>query len=232
MKTFMKQFILAISGILLSGTIIAGGMLEEKPLKFKSENFEKGKFLPRIQVYDENSNLFNFGVGFSGGKYNKSYRGAGYSHATSPMFNISYEQALKRKLGPGHVGVGGFFSYQNAYSRYDNIYYAGNIYYYKHNWNYYTLAARGTYHWDALNFEKGEFYAGTLIGARIHNYSYSTNNPDPESNVYRLSEQRVFPAATLFLGARWYFAPNAGLYTEAGAGEGLSFVTGGFSIKF
>lgn len=233
MKTIFRQFALAISGTLLSGTIIAGDS-GDKPLDFRLVKPEKKTNLLAAEngVFDADSKILTMSFGFSGGKYHKIYKGNGHSSATSPMLSISYEQALKNKVGPGYVGIGGFFAYQNAYSRYDNLYYSGNLYYYKHNWNYYTLAARGTYHLDALNNPRAEVYAGAIVGARIHNYSYTTNNPDPESNAYRLSEQRVYPAAALFMGARWYFVPNIGLVAEAGAGNQLSFATGGLSIKF
>jgi hypothetical protein len=40
----------------------------------------------------------------------------------------------------------------------------------------------------------------------------------------------VYPAYTVFGGARWYFVKNIALFGEAG--YGISYLTGGFSFKF
>ncbi len=92
------------------------------------------------------------------------------------------------------------------------------------------IAARGAYHLDFLNFKKAELYGGALIGLRIETYSYETNNPDPRAFDYRVSRGSVFPTFSVFVGGRWYFAKNIGLFGELG--YGISYVTGGISFKF
>jgi hypothetical protein len=242
MRSLFKPFALAICGALFSGLSSAGNDYQMRTGEYPSlHTINKGFKLSEAGiphkmaedgVFDENSRVLNIGLGFAGGSYHKVSRGSGYSSVKTPLFTIAYEQALQRKLGPGYLGVGGFFSFQNAYSRYDNVYYNGGFYYYKHNWNYYQLCARATYHVDALNWRRGEVYPGLMLGLRAVHYKYSTNNPDPEGYNYRLSEQSVYPATALLVGARWYFTERVALYGEAATGNGISYATGGFTFKF
>ena len=91
------------------------------------------------------------------------------------------------------------------------------------------IAARGAYHWDVLNKKNAEIYAGGIIGIRIHSYTFSSNDPDPDYN-YRLSQGSAYTAYSLFAGARWYFADHVALFGEVG--YGISYLTGGLSFKF
>lgn len=173
------------------------------------------------QCFDENTRIINVGLGIGGANY---YVGGGYTK--SPAFSISYEQPWSKKLGPGFLGIGAYFGYQNAHYR--NDYYYSN-YYYEHNWNYMMIAARGAYHWDVLNSDKGEVYGGALLGLRIQTYKYSTNNPNADAYYYRLNEGSVYPVFSIFAGARWYFTKKVAVYGELGSG--VSYLTAGISFK-
>jgi hypothetical protein len=186
------------------------------------------------QCYDENTHLINLGIGF-GNSYYKFSRVRGYEFGRTPIFNLSYEQPLKNKVGPGYIGVGAYLSFQHAHQRYtypDYVYngiHYQNEAYYQHNWNYYVIAARGAYHWDGLNADKAEVYAGTIIGVRINSYNYTYHNIDP-NDKNELSEGAVYPALAVYAGARWYFVPNVALFGEVASG--VSFLTGGLTFKF
>ena len=187
------------------------------------------------QCYDENTHLINLGVGF-GNSYYKFNRIKGYDYGRTPVFALSYEQPLPKKVGPGYIGVGAYFSFQHAQERYtyDHYYYNGLDYndtYYQHNWNYYVIAARGAYHWDVLNSDKAEVYAGTIIGVRINSYNFTYNNPNPNYvDKNERSEGAVYPAVAVYAGARWYFSEHVGFYGEVASG--LSIITAGFTFKF
>jgi hypothetical protein len=178
--------------------------------------------------FDESSKILNLGVGF-GGSYYRYNRGHGYSYRQTPAFSLTYEQALKEKVGPGFIGIGGYLGYQTARFRYDDYYYNGNKYYYQHRWNYFVIAARGAYHLDVLNTDKAELYFGAIAGLRIQTYKYETNSTDPYRNQYDLSQRNIYPALSLFVGGRWYFKPNIGLFGEVG--YGISYLTLGLSFK-
>lgn len=180
--------------------------------------------------FNESSKILNIGIGFGGRSYYNYSRATGYSYRSSPALSVSYEQALKKKVGPGFLGIGGYFGYQSAYLKYDDYYYNNNKYYYRHNWKYMMFAVRGAYHLDALNFEKGEIYFGGIIGLRYTSYSYETNSTDPNKNYYQLSNSSLWPAWSFFGGGRYYLAKNIAVYGELG--YGISYLTVGASFKF
>lgn len=175
--------------------------------------------------FDGNTRIINVGIGIAGRSY---YRLGGNAYTSSPAFSLTYEQPWPQRIGPGYLGVGAYFGYQNA--RYRNDYYYLSNYYYEHNWNYVMVAARGVYHWDVLNSEKAEVYGGALLGLRIQTYKYATNNPNANGNDYRLNEGSVYPVFSAFAGARYYFAKKVAVYGEIGSG--VSYLTGGLSFKF
>ena len=183
---------------------------------------------PGAHCFDENSKILNLGVGF-GGSYYRYARGHGYSYRRTPAFSLTYEQALKEKVGPGFIGLGAYLGFQSARFRYDDYYYNGNQYYYQHRWNYFVVAARGAYHLDVLNVDNAELYFGAIAGLRIQTYRYETNSEDPYRDRYSLGQRNVYPALSLFAGGRWYFKPNMGLFAEIG--YGISYLTLGLSFK-
>ncbi|MBA2612624.1 MAG: hypothetical protein H0U95_11670 [Bacteroidetes bacterium] len=179
--------------------------------------------------FNESSHVLNVGIGFGTRGYYHYTRGYGYSYHSGPMFSLSYEQALPKKIGPGYLGVGAYLGYQHAYLEFDNYYYNGNQYYYRHNWRYMLIAARAAYHLDILNSEKAELYFGAIIGIRYQSYSYETNSIDPNKNLYELRSNSIYPVGSLFVGGRWYFVPKVALFGEIG--YGTSYLTLGVSFK-
>jgi hypothetical protein len=200
---------------------IAGNGIENKNKSFLQDN-------SGAKCFTENTKILNTGIGAGSGYY-ASYRGAGYAYKSSPAFSISYEQALPKKLGPGYLGIGAYLGYQSSSSRNNTAYYSGNYYYYEHKWRSFLVAARAAYHFDFLNWERAELYAGVIAGVRIQTYKYDTNNPDPNKDFYRLNQGSAYPAYSLFAGARWYFVQNIGVFAELG--YGISYGTVGFSFK-
>lgn len=194
---------------------------------------EKSSSGSSTKCFDENTHIINVGIGLGYNNYYNSYRGRGYSYRTSPAFNISYEQAIPKKIGIGFLGLGAYVGFQRASSTY-NYYYDkngyNNYYYYKNSWSNLIIAARGAYHFDVLNSKNAELYFGAIVGARIQTYNYETSNPDPKADNYRISYGSVYPTFSLFAGGRWYFVKNVALFGEVG--YGISYLTGGFSFKF
>jgi hypothetical protein len=178
--------------------------------------------------FDENSKIINLGAGFFGSYYYLYSRSGVYSYHGTPAFSISYEQALP-KLGPGYLGVGGYFGYQKFWYRFNDYYYKGNQYYYTHNWTYMFIAARAAYHPEALMTDKAELYFGLSAGLRINKYTFQSNTPDPDIYYYELHQRSIYPAASLFVGGRAYLSPKIALYAELG--YGMSWLRGGVSFK-
>jgi hypothetical protein len=180
------------------------------------------------KCFDENSHVINLGVGLGSGAYYRGFSGGDYS--ASPAISLSYEQPWKQRLGPGFLGVGGYLGFQAARYRYDYYDYWGtnNRYYYQNKWNYFTVASRAAYHWDGLNKGKAELYAGVVLGLRIQTYDYYSNDPG-DKGKHRLNESAVWPAYSTFVGGRYYFAKNFGVFFEAG--YGISYATIGLTFK-
>lgn len=200
----------------------------EFPVKKKTYTFLK-KEDGGEKCFDESTHIINIGVGFGSRAYHSLYLGGAYRYGRTPAFSLTYEQPWKQKLGPGYLGVGAYLGFQHEYYEYDYDYLFSNTYHYKHSWNYYMVAARAAYHWDVLNSKNAEVYAGVLIGMRFQTHSYTTNDPS-NKDPYSYSNSFAYPAYSVFAGARWYFAKNFGLFAEVG--YGISYATGGFSIKF
>jgi hypothetical protein len=196
-------------------------------------NAQGGKSSPTSggASFDENSKIVNIGIAF-GGYYYRYNRAFGYSYRITPAINISYEQALKKKAGPGFIGLGAYFGFQHASLQYNDYYYQGNKYYYRHSWNYMLISARGAYHADALNFEDGEVYFGATVGLRFQTYKYESNSLDPNKNLYQLSGRSIYPSSSVFVGGRWYFVPNVAAFGELGYGYSYPYLTAGVSFKF
>ncbi|MCX6297434.1 MAG: hypothetical protein NTX97_15520 [Bacteroidetes bacterium] len=175
------------------------------------------------KCYDENTKIINIGVGFGSGGY---FRYSGGKYTSSPAMSVSYEQPWPKKLGPGFLGVGAYVGFQTTHYRYDYNNYWGN-YFYEERRSYYTVTGRATYHWDVLNSAKAEVYGGVLIGVRFRTYSYNDNDPNHD---YKNAGSFAYPTGGGFVGARYYFAKNIGVYAEAG--YGISYATVGLNIKF
>ena len=179
--------------------------------------------------FNESSKILNIGVGFGSRGYYRYSKGFGYAYRSTPAFSLSYEQALKNKLGPGYLGIGGYLGYQSAYLNYDNYYYNNSKYYYRHNWKYMVFAARAAYHLDVLNTSKAELYFGAMLGLRYTSYKYETNSIDPNKNLYELNNSSIYPSYSFFIGGRYYFAPKVAAFAEFG--YGISYITLGVSFK-
>jgi hypothetical protein len=213
--------------------ILAGALIFS--LAFNAQNQKKKNSISESsssggKAFNESTKVINVGVGFLGAYYYRYNRGQGYSYRQSPAFNLSYEQGIGRKTGPGVIGVGLYFGYQSARWQYDNYYYKGVPFYYRHSWRYTTIAARGAYHLDALTTDKGELYFGALLGLQIRSYTFSSNSPDPDVNSYRINQGNVGTVGSIFLGGRYYFTDNIGLFGELG--YGVTYLTLGLSVKF
>jgi hypothetical protein len=179
--------------------------------------------------FDEQTHIINVGAGFGSRSYHTLYRGSSSSYLRTPAISLSYEHPFPKKLGPGFLGIGAYLGFQHEYNRYNGSNIVNSNYYYHHTWNHYMVAARAAYHWDFLNKKNAEVYAGAIVGVRIETHSYESNDPG-SNDPYSYSQGSVYPAYTVFGGARWYFVKNIALFGEAG--YGISYLTGGFSFKF
>jgi hypothetical protein len=161
------------------------------------------------------SNVLNLGVGFFGG-----YAYAGYSHVSeTPAISLYYERIFKQ-LGPGKLSLGGGFEYKSVSSKYS---FGG----YEATWRYLIIAFRAAYHPDFIKVEKLDAYGGVAIG--FQNVTYTDTYVDNNGGVYGDAyPSRFYPS--VFVGARYYFVPQFGVFAEAG--YGITILKTGLSLKF
>lgn len=98
---------------------------------------------------------------------------------------------------------------------------------YKWRYNFFTIAARGSYHYGKhfLKLDNLDLYAGPSLGYRISSFS----DPDGYTGVYDDGYgSGVFVG--LFAGARYYFKPNMGVFAEVG--WNASPLKAGIAFKF
>ncbi len=220
----MKKIkLLSLSTLFLTSSLLIAQSADKKTNLYATAS-DGGK------CFDENTHVLNVGIGFGGGNYYHYGRGFGYTYRSSPAFSLTYEQAYKKPLGPGYLGIGAYLGYQTAYYQFNNYYYNGGTYYYRNRWNFMVLAARGAYHLDLLNTNNAELYFGAILGIRYAAHKFESNSPDPNIHYYEASYSSIAPTGSLFVGGRWYFVPKVALFGEVG--YGISYLTAGLSFKF
>jgi hypothetical protein len=217
----MKKLSLIVMSVGISLASFANDPIKKENERISLQSSDGGK------CFDESTHIINVGIGVGSGYY---YKRVGGKYSSSPAISLSYEQPWPQRLGPGYLGVGAYLGFQTSHYRYDYkhpSWWNNNNYYYEERWNHYIVTGRAAYHWDVLNSEKAEVYAGVIIGARFRTYSYTDNDPDYD---YYNNGSAVSPAYSVFAGARYYFGKNIGVYAEVG--YGISYGTVGLSIKF
>lgn len=150
------------------------------------------------QSFEKGNQGINLGIGLGNGYYGSGY-GFGYG------INGSYEYAIVEvPMGSkltGVVGVGGlagvsFLSYN---------WLGGGSWHYT-NW---IIAARGTYHF--IFNDKFDPYAGIFIGYQGSIVKWKGDYAAPDYN-YNTGNVR----GGVFVGARYFFTDNFGVYAELG----------------
>ncbi len=155
------------------------------------------------QVFEKGTNAVNLGIGI-GGNY-----GIWGSASASPNFNASYEKGIWEVGGPGVISLGGFIGHKSY--RIKDI---------DWKWNYTTIGVRGAYHYNGLDVENLDVYGGLMLGYLIYNATGYTGGSGGTG-------------FTAFVGGRYMFTDNLGVYAELGGGNyNLSILSLGASIKF
>jgi hypothetical protein len=140
----------------------------------------------------------------------------------TPLFGISYEYGAFEKVGPGSIGIGGFFGYK-AFKRVEEI--DGIDYYEK--LHYFVVGGKGAYHYNPFpQVKKLDTYAGVMLSFNLPDHSA---NYAPEYE-YLENTYKGYLAATIYTGARYYFNDYVGAFAEVGFGT--SFFSMGANFKF
>ncbi|MCB0792911.1 MAG: hypothetical protein H6595_00060 [Flavobacteriales bacterium] len=175
------------------------------------------------QSFAGGTNSLGFGVGVGG-----FYRAYDSYSAQTPLFMFHYDRGTSVPVGPGVLGIGGYFGFKS-------LRYLSESYYYTYDlrWTYWMFGLRGTYHWNSWhNNDKLDTYAGVSLGYNVVSFrDRSTYTSYYYNDLYRYNySSRSALRGGAFVGVKYYFAGGFGVYAEAG--PDVSLLTGGLTFKF
>ncbi|SKB54691.1 hypothetical protein SAMN05660226_01871 [Parapedobacter luteus] len=157
------------------------------------------------QSFQKGTSAVNAGVGFG-----TNLGGLGNAR---PAVSVSYEYGNWEVGGPGVISLGGYIG--NTGYRYRS---SG----YTQRWNYTVVGARSAYHYNGFeNVPNLDVYGGLMLAYNIASYkAEGYDGPNTYGSGLGFSA---------YLGGRWFFSNNIGLYTELGFG--VSVLNAGITFK-
>jgi hypothetical protein len=162
------------------------------------------------ETFAKGDNVIGVGFGIGGVYGFNSY------DTQTPVFGAQYDRGIVELGMGGVIGVGGFIGYKNYVYKNNN---------YKDKWGITIIGARGTFHYDLFKVKNLDTYAGTMIAFHILS---NTNNIPAQLDPDRSYSNAAY--ASLFAGAKYYFAPKVAVYAEVG--YGVAWLTMGIAFKF
>ncbi|MCU0448953.1 MAG: porin family protein [Bernardetiaceae bacterium] len=190
-----------------------------KPEKTK-EKKEKPKvdlnLGPKSEAFEQGQIDVNAGVGLLPVGYGFGWNATGYSGSFLPL-SLSVDYGITDNISVG--GYGNF--YRVTYST--DFFGAGRS---RWSYNFIIVGARGAYHFP-LGVDQLDAYGGVMLGYRIVNYTYTGPDADLFAGRNALTGGVAY---SLFLGARYRFTDNIGVFGEFG--YGVSLIQAGLNLKF
>lgn len=189
-------------------------------------------------------NIVYAGVGFVGGLalLGTLYTAEGYTASSVPTISVAYERGLSE-----HWGVGFTFNYSsvtlNSSGTIDNTFgdqgsaNVGEVYSYTNKFSITGMGfgVTGAYHFT-VSSDKFDPYVGAALGYTSIAFKYTTNDPNSATDGNATGGIALAGSGALFggfLGARYYFTDNIGLWADIGyLGYGGSLINVGLVAKF
>jgi hypothetical protein len=195
--------------------------------------YEKGNSTINIGISPV---AYNFGYSY----YSNIYRN--YSHLTFPAISLGYQYGLH-----DFISIGGVLGYHGRkyVSEYDHIF-GTDIYEDKYNYTLFAIVAE--FHLinllqqlnvdEASSFDNLDFYWG--LGSGMLFYSWNEHDIwyqyNSKKGIYERKEKldnhsRINAVFRSYLGLRYYFSNNIGVFLETGYAT-FGYFTVGVSLKF
>jgi hypothetical protein len=169
------------------------------------------------QSFEKGSQAINLGIGLG----NTAYFGSYYS-GFLPSVSGSYEYGIVEiPMGSeltGVISVGGYVG--ASFSKYGYSAWSSDDYYLTSD---FIIAARGNYHF--IFHDKLDTYAGIWFGVDIASSKWKGSGSDPNVDFTSTG-----PTGGAYVGARWFFSDNFGVYAELG--YLISVLNVGVTFKF
>ena len=167
---------------------------------------QKGGARPAFAQGDNTIGIFA-GAGIDYGYYN------GVNAA--PAVGVLYDHGIVGNVGPGTIGLGGVVAVKTAHYAYTNE---------DARWSNVFVAVRATYHLTILKDKNNKFdpYGGVMAGIRAYRFT--------DDRFRNRNEDYIRPVSGLFIGAKYNFVPNFGVFAEVG--YDISFLKAGINFNF
>ncbi|PZX46447.1 hypothetical protein [Algoriphagus chordae] len=163
-------------------------------------------FIGSAQEFQKGSKVISLGLGLG------SSVGHDLTYGSQiPTISAQYEQGVWDIGGPGVISLGGYIGFKS---------YSNNADIGKSKWNYTLVGVRSAYHFNMLEVDNLDLYAGAMLGFYFENYSGPSGSTYNANNSVGLS---------LYAGGRYYFSDNFGGFAEVG--YGVSYLTVGVAFK-
>lgn len=183
-------------------------------------------------AFEKGTTAFNLGIGLGGARY--SYISAyNDNYTVSPTIIVNGEHGVG-ELGPGTLGIGGFFGSKSVRYQYtSNSVFSNYTYNYDQKWSNTLIGLRGSWHPNEFfENEKVDLYGGVMLGYNIGSYknnSTRTINGVTTSYDDGFSYKTSYVTWSTYIGARYFFTDMIGAYLELG--YGVSYLNLGLSVK-
>lgn len=174
------------------------------------------------QEFKKGTQVLSAGVGF--GSTLGLVRGV-----QTPALSVSYEQGIWDIEGPGVISLGGYFGRKSFRNSYDSKHY-----WYNQRLSYTMIGARSAYHFNMLDVENLDLYAGAMLSFNIARYKFEEGYYDPNyaGPIIGFDRSRTYGnrlILSLYAGARYFFNSQFAVFGEVG--YGVSYLTLGIAYR-
>ncbi|MDD5570441.1 MAG: hypothetical protein PHD97_04705 [Bacteroidales bacterium] len=166
----------------------------------------------KAQAFEKKNFVLSTGLGFESiWDYDYGF----YSGAASlwPTIYLNGEQGIIDIKKVGVISAGGETAFRHV-----------SLSYIDTKWDEFYIGTRGTFHLSLLKVKNLDVYGGLSIGIRFY------SEPKWVKGYYKETETRTSPYYGIFVGGRYYFNKNFGVFSELG--YEITFIKFGFVFKF
>ncbi|SHN26710.1 hypothetical protein SAMN04488057_11522 [Cyclobacterium lianum] len=167
------------------------------------------------QAFDKGTKVISAGVGIG------SSLGSFSHNSQTPALSVQYEQGVWDAGEDGVISLGGYAGYKSFGWDTETSGFNSSA-----SWKYTIIGLRSAYHYQGLDNEDLDVYAGLMLAANLLNYTYT----DSQGNRQGSGNFGNSTGLTIYLGGRYYFSPMAAGFAEIG--YGISYLNLGLALRF
>ncbi len=175
------------------------------------------------QEFKKGTQVLSAGIGFG------SNWGLGNGGTQTPALSVSYEQGIWDIDGPGVISLGGYIGHKSFHRNYDSPYYWS-----KQRLSYTMIGARSAYHFNMVEVDNLDLYAGAMLSFNIARYKFEDGFKDPNNTIAPFGFDRNGSygsrvGLSFYGGARYFFNSQFAAFGEIG--YGVSYLTLGIAYR-